>query len=273
MQTTIVGSVEQVRATNALYLLGAQPKAHLLNATPEWVVAQAVMGYTGVFQAEPLTKDQQDEYWKELGATKLKGPLEMANTFWMVENVTRAFTHQLARYRLGTSMVQESQRFSIQVAEQDLSKGNLAKIMVPAKVVSTGQMETFIDTCELAMEEYHRLIAGGADIQDARSVLPTHICTRLYLSVNMAALAHIYEQRSCCQTQGSGDKGEWELVVKQMKTQLHEQGFKHYAATLIAPWENKNCVTCGFGANFDRPCRNQYLFDANLDALYWKERK
>lgn len=273
MQCSVTGSIEQIRTTNALYLMGPDPKVSLLYATPEWVVAQATMGYTGKYQAEPLTKEQQETYWKELGNTKLKGPLDMATTFWLIDEVTRAFTHQLARYRLGTSMVQESQRFSIQFATEAPSVGNVAKIMVPSKVVANDQVEQFIDGCEPAMEEYHRLIARGAEAQDARAVLPTHICTKLYLSMNMSALAHVYEQRSCCQTQGSGDKGEWELVVKQMKTQLHEQGFKHYAATLIAPWENKNCVTCGFGANFDRPCKNKAKFDANLDALYWSDVK
>lgn len=267
MKATILsGEVEMVRTTNALYLLGAQPTVSFLEATPEWVVAQATMGYAGVYQAEPLTEAQQKQYWKELGDTKLKGPLEMANTLWLVEDVTRAFTHQLARYRLGTSMVQESQRFVIQYAEEIPTVGNAAKIMVPNKVVREGHLENFIDTCEGSMEEYHRLIKEGIDVQDARSVLPTHICTRLYLSINMSALVHVYEQRSCCQAQS----GEWTAVIRQMKFLLDDRGFKRYAATLLAPWQNPNCITCGFGANFDRPCKNKDKFDANLDAAYWK---
>src|SRR5688572_1342097 len=96
-----------IESNQALYLLGAQPKATLLHASPEWIIAQATQGYAGIFSAEPLGEQAAEHYWNELGATVLKGPLEMATTFWLVENVTRAFTHQLARYRMGTSMVQE----------------------------------------------------------------------------------------------------------------------------------------------------------------------
>lgn len=258
-----------ITTPQAKYLLGAQPVATLLQATPEWVVAQATMGYTGTYQAEPLTKEQQETFWTELGKTKLKGPLEMAQTFWLVENVTRAFTHQLARYRLGTSMVQESQRFSVQVATEvvSLQPGNPATIMVPLTVVASGEVEEFIQTCETAMAEYHSMISDGIPVQDARSVLPTHICTRLYLSVNMASLSHIYEQRSCCQA----DHAEWYPIIRQMRSQLYDQGFTHYAGTLMAPWEDKNCISCGFGANFDRPCKHQHLFDRNLNNA-WLER-
>lgn len=250
----------------AKYLLGPQPKATLLHATPEAYIAQATMGYTGVYQATPLTQAQQETYWRELGETKLKGPLEMATTFWLVENVTRAFTHQLARYRLGTSMVQESQRFIVQATYEVHDPHNTAIIMIPTATITAGRIEEFIEKCDLAMSEYHSQIHEGVPVQDARALLPTHICTRLYLSVNLAALAHIYEQRTCCQAQ----HGEWSEVVSQFRNQLKDKGFPHYANTLTTPWQNPNCITCGFGANFDRPCKYQGMFDANLDAAYWK---
>ena len=256
---------ESITTPQAVYLLGAQPKATLLHATPEWVIAQATRGYAGKYTAQQISGNELDDYWAELGATALKGPLEMATTFWLIENVSRAFTHQLARYRQGASMVQESQRFSVQVMTQDVREGNRAVIMVPANVAQDADsLEDFVGTAEECMKSYHAMIAGGKDVQDARAILPTHICTRLYLSVNMSGLRHIYHQRTCCQAQ----HGEWTEVMDQMKTMLGMKGFTHYFNTLQAPWEDPKCISCGFGANFDRPCKHQDKFDHNLMENY-----
>lgn len=255
---------DSIMTENCLYLLHPQPLATLLYATPEWVIAQATKGYTGVYTDDAMGTDEQDKFWRELGDTKLKGPLEMANTFWLIEDVTRAFTHQLARYRLGVSMVQESMRFS----KQDKK---LAHIMVPSNIVNNSSgLEQFVDSCETAMQTYHTMTATpGINIEDARAILPTHICTRLYLNVNLSALAHIYDQRYCCQAQGSNldEQGEWKQIVTQMKEELVAHGYNHYAATLAAPWENPLCVSCGFGASFDRPCTYANKFSNNLEAL------
>lgn len=247
------------------YLLHAQPRVTLLHATPEWVVAQATKGYTGVYTAEPMSQNEQNIFWEELGNTKLKGPLEMAQTFWLIEDVSRAFTHQFARYRIGVSAVQESQRFSKQV-------GANARIMVPSRVVnSPGELESFIDSCESMMQAYYAMLeSGNVQVQDARGILPTNICTRLYANIAVNSLAHIYEQRYCCQAQdsGAGENGEWKQVVRQMKEQLTAKGFAQYAKLLTAPWENPQCTSCGFGASFDRPCSYQSKFDGNLVKIY-----
>jgi flavin-dependent thymidylate synthase len=253
-----------IETESCTYILTPTPKVTLLQATPEWVVAQATKGYTGHYSAEPLTLEEQEEFWAELGATKLKGPMEMANTFWLIEDVTRAFTHQFARYRLGVSFVQESQRFSRQV-------GKLARIAVPTNIAnSSSDLESFIEGCETAMRTYHTLLDGGMATQDARAILPTHICTRLYAMISMKSLVHIYDQRQCCQAQnsGKGEKGEWRQLVDQMKQQLEANNFPHYAAALIAPWEDPRCTSCGFGAQFDRKCSFADKFAKNLENLY-----
>lgn len=252
---------DKIFTDHCTFLLGPQPKATLLFSTPEWVVAQATKGYTGHYSSEPLTEQEVQTFWQELGATKLKGPLEMAQTFWLVEDVTRAFTHQLARYRMGMSMVQESQRFSVQ-------EGIRAKIMIPQNVTRSGELEAFIESCEQAMIGYHTAILAGIPVQDARAYLPQHICTRLYVNFTMSSLAHVYDQRSCCQAQ----EGEWEILIQQFKQELWDKGFIHYHDTLMAPWENPTCTSCGFGAAFDRPCSHKAKFDRNLENLYWKDK-
>lgn len=247
------------------YIVRPQPKVWLLSATPEWVVAKATKGYTGIYTTEPISMEEQIKFWQELGDTKLKGPLEMASTFWLIEDVTRAFTHQFARYRIGVSMVQESQRFSKQV-------GKLARIMVPDRIVNNSSaMEEYIESCETAMRTYYAMLeAEGVETQDARGLLPTNICTRLYATIAMTGLTHMYEQRHCCQAQdsGAGENGEWKQVVTQFKQELKNYGYLNYARSLKAPWEDPRCTNCGFGASFDRPCSYAEKFRENLIRLY-----
>jgi thymidylate synthase ThyX len=248
---------EIINGTYATYLLGAQPIVTLLYATPEWIVAQATKGYTGHYAAEALSAEEVKEFWNELGATKLKEPLAMAQAFFLIQDVTRAFTHQIARYRLGINIVQESQRFSL----QDKHK---ATIVIPQNYCKNNTLvEEFIDICEQNMAHYHAAIDAGLAVQDARAILPTHICTRLYVNASILTLAHIYEQRSCCQAQ----EGEWEEVISQIKCALRQQGFTQYSNVLRAPWETKTCISCGFGASFDRPCAYQSKFEQNLHKI------
>src|SRR3990172_698823 len=65
-------------------------------------------GYTGVYSPslewEGYTKEQAFE---DIQKTKLQTPFEMVHTLWLLRDVTRAFTHQLVRYRIGTAFVQE----------------------------------------------------------------------------------------------------------------------------------------------------------------------
>jgi hypothetical protein len=240
------------------FLMRPQPKVTLLHATPEWLVAVTTQGYTGKFSTS-MTAEEVDEFWRELGNTKLKAPLEMANTVWLLEDVTRSFTHQLVRYRTA-SVVQESLRFSVQDA-------NKAGVMVPASFLrDASTLEDYCNTAEESFRAYDRIIEAGHPVQDARAILPHNTCTRLYFGVDMRTLAHIAEQRYCCQAQGSGagESGEWTSVMDQMKEQLLQAGFSYYAAQFKAPWESPSCVSCGFGASFDRPCSYQDKFDFNL---------
>ena len=244
------------------FIWGAYPKVTLEWATPDWVVAMATRGYTGDYSGEISAADVS-RFWYELKETKLKTPLEMASTFWLLEDVSRAFTQQLARYRQGISIVQESQRFAIQgegIREGEIE--NKPRVLVPKNIVDSPMLEEYCEAITRSSETYWKYIYEGGDIQDARSLLPLATCTRLYLSVNVKTLVHIYEQRMCCQAQAE----EWGKVMYEMKLSLQKNNFHNYSNQLQPPWKNKNVVSCGFGASFDRPCIHQDLFRHNLLA-------
>lgn len=251
------------------FLFGPRPEVTLINATPQSVVALMTRGYTGNYSAT-ITPEEELQFFRELGNTKLKAPLEAAQVCFLLEDVTRSFTHQIVRYRTA-KIVQESLRFSIQVSEQEQS-GNRAKVMVPQSVMDSGSeaLEDYCLSCENAFRSYWTAIESGVPTQDARGLLPHNTCTRMFISLDVKTLAHIAEQRYCCQAQGSGagESGEWTSVVEQMKESLKENGFWYYADQMRAPWEDPECTNCGFGASFDRPCSYQHKFFANLKAKY-----
>ncbi len=231
-----------------------EPEVSLVGLSDSRIVALATRGYSGKFGVA-ISPEEVDEFWRELELTKLKTPLEMVHATFLFGNVTRSFTHQLARYRLGTSLVQESMRFSVQ---------SDARILIPARIMASEdtELEEFMDATEASMRGYWAAIHAGIPTQDARAMLPHAITTRVFVQFSMLTLANVYRQRACCQAQ----EGEWEIVVSEMKNLIEEHDPK-LASVLRAPWEDPSCISCGFGASFDRPCTNQAKFDANLRAL------
>lgn len=196
-----------------------------------------------------ITDDEVTKFLSDLESTKLQTPNAFVTMVWLLKNVTRNFEQQLTRYRVGTAFVCESLRFS--------DKRNAEFY---CKMKTERGRSIYRTSMAAAIEEYEMLIANGEATQDSRDVLPGSICTHLFFSCNLQTLAHIYAQRACCQAQSE----EWGAVLGQMSSLLQEQA-PALQKFLKAPWEDKKCISCGFGASFDRTCSNQNLFDQNLE--------
>src|SRR5690606_26978085 len=76
-----------------------------------------------VYRDRTAITDEQRRYeWEQVEATHLKAPLEFITLHFLVEGVTRAFTHQMVRQRTA-AYAQESMRFAVKedmVGEIDL---------------------------------------------------------------------------------------------------------------------------------------------------------
>jgi hypothetical protein len=66
-----------------------------------------------VYSQTEITDEQREWAWEELSKTRLNTPLEGVTVKFMLEAVTRSFTHQLVRQRVGAYYVQESLRFAV----------------------------------------------------------------------------------------------------------------------------------------------------------------
>lgn len=214
------------------------------------VVALATRGYGGTYTPQ-ISRDEIDHNLEELRKTKLKTPLRFANSVWLLNNVTRSFTHQMVRYDIGTAFVQESLRFAVH---------ERVRVLVPRRALERPEhLRHYAIGAAEAVTNYHRMLQDGAPAEDARGLLPSNVLTSIFCSLNLSTVAHIYEQRMCCQAQAE----EWITVATEFKRQLEAQQ-PELAGFITAPWECGQ-VNCGFNAKFDRPCAYADKFKRNLN--------
>ncbi len=92
------------------------PKVWLLWCTPDplGAIAAACKMYKGevVRDLSTVTDAERLEYFEQVQKTKLKAPFEFVKFHFLIEGVTRAFTHQMVRQRTAV-YAQESLRFAV----------------------------------------------------------------------------------------------------------------------------------------------------------------
>ncbi len=215
-----------------------------ISSDPVASLAMLVRGYAQTYSPQ-IGEEEVEDMLEQIQKTKLKTPLEFIQTIWLIQDVSRAFTHQIVRSRVGTQFVQESLRFSDKRS---------AKFLVSREIRNSPEAEQVYRQGILsAVSSYEQLLQMGIPVQDARGVLPHHVLTNLFFGCSLSTLARIFEQRTCCQAQSE----EWTPLMYKMREQLPEE----LRAFLVEPWKSGS-MSCGFGASFDRPCKYQASFDA-----------
>lgn len=128
---------------------------------------------------------------------------EFVDYTFLIDGVTRAFTHQLVRTREG-SYAQQSQRtvdmqmfpFVTPTALQEGSEGEVV----------------YVNTMEQIDDGYRKMRELGVNPQDARGVLPTNVCTNIVAKFNLRTLHNMAKTRLCTRTQG-----EYQDVFREMR--------------------------------------------------------
>lgn len=184
---------------------------------------------------DSMSTDRQKAYCDEIFKSKLRGALEFAHFEFMVEGVTRAFTHQLVRHRT-MSFSQQSMRFF------DASESGFKMPKVSQEL-----QETMEDHYRLTSLTYRSLLERGCPIEDARSILPTNVQTLISFSSSFRGLVDMAEVRLCLQSQG-----EFREVMVAIKNEIRDKVSPYLADQLkiSCQWEGK----CGFESIFDRDC-------------------
>jgi flavin-dependent thymidylate synthase len=263
------------------------PSVTLLNATPDPLGSLAALCamYEGrvVRSLAEVSDDARRQAFADMGSTALSGPLEVAQFHFLVEGVTRSFTHQMVRERQAF-FAQESMRFAVvdgqPWSERVAYPPSLAREPGPYKSwdMLKAEEQAYIlardnwdDAVERAERNYTRLIEAGIPAEDARGLMPHAMTTRLHWVLDLRGLLHVAGLRLCTQAQF-----EWRQVmagvVKALRdacwdsdpggpmTQiLGRAGAREvdWQFRLIAEQLRPVCYQqgrCGFMAKFDRGC-------------------
>lgn len=282
------------------------PKVYLLQAPadPLGAVAAACKMYKGevVRNLATVTDDERRDYLAQVLKTRLQMPFETVQFHFLLEGVTRSFTHQLVRQRTA-AYAQESLRFA--VVEDDLQK----RVALPPYLAGTVSLSQwakdmsepdgnpkpreYMERNTSALQDvrnqwddevgrigrvYQNMIEAGMPAEDARALLPHGVTTRVHYITNLRGLLDHAGNRLCTQAQF-----EWRLVFSRIAeavrtynpyadVDLSDTNFggrdyqdAHWQYEALAELFRPICYAtgkCEFKADFDRACKIRDRVDA-----------
>jgi flavin-dependent thymidylate synthase len=122
----------------------------------------------------------------------IKSSWEFVDYTFMIEGVSRAFTHQFVRNRQG-SYAQQTMRM-LDVSGFEYTTG-------PSFENSITACNLYHDTMATLNATYMELLQMGIPEEDARGILPTNICTNIMAKYNLRTLSELVASRSSPRTQ------------------------------------------------------------------------
>jgi flavin-dependent thymidylate synthase len=138
---------------------------------------------------------------------------EFVDYIFAIEDVTRAFTHQLVRHRVGTSFAQQAQR-AVDMTGFTYETGPSIREWTDPFYPEENEAEYDQIMGEIS-KSYNRLVTMGVKGQDARGVLPTNIHTNIVFKANLRTLHEMALKRLCVKAQG-----EFQEVFRAIKNEV-----------------------------------------------------
>lgn len=180
-------------------------KITLINHTPDAVSillftrsTRLKLGPGGFDEVKNWPTDKKIDELEKLRNT-IQSSWEFIDYIFCIEDVTRAFTHQLVRHRIGTSFAQQTQR-SVDMGDFTYLTGDSIKRNFEE---GYNHVEDIYEDGMLHIKQtYHKLIEKEVNPQDARGILPTNIHTNIIFKANLRTLHDMGLKRLCVKTQG-----------------------------------------------------------------------
>lgn len=239
------------------------PVVTLINATPDPLGSlAAICGiYSGkIYRSLREVKDEDRKAkFQDMMNTVLNGSLEVAQFHFLIEGVSRSFTHQAVRAR-GAFYAQESLRFAVKENWVDEVHEPPSFANLPEDHMWRAKWKRVLNVINT---EYTYLVNDGMPAEEARDLLPHAVTTRYHWVVDLRGLLQEAGKRTCTQAQFA-----WRLMFAQVAKALREYGrgssvYMHtvredaWQFEFIADQLRPNCFqtgSCGFMAAFDRGC-------------------
>ena len=143
-------------------------------------------------EIDSWTEDEKIEEAKYIANT-IRSSWEFLDYTFLIEGVSRAFTHQFVRNRQG-SYAQQTMRM--------LDVSDFAYITGPSLQGDDQASELYHDIMATINASYQDLLGLGIPAEDARGILPTNICTNIMAKYNLRTLAELVASRASPRTQG-----------------------------------------------------------------------
>lgn len=165
-----------------------------------------------------LMQDIESWSWEEVErelrymAQTIPSSWEFVTYTFLINNVTRAFTHQLVRTRTG-AYAQQTMRV-LNVEGWTYGTG-------PSLRRNPEQRAVYDAAMERVAEVYDDLILQNVAIEDARGILPTNIHTNIVAKFDLRNLVSTMRKRASGRTQG-----EYRSVLEAMRSEI----------TRVHPW-------------------------------------
>lgn len=233
-----------------------RPQVTLLSMTPQplQVMAAAAALYRGEIRrsVQTVTIEESLHWLKQAMTSRGSQPqLEFVDLHFLIEGVTRAFTHQLVRQRVGATYIQESMRFAV--------KDNAgSETSMPPHIENLPEDHPMRVVWQQAVAHnswaYNAMVNGGVPAEDARGILPTNITTRIHYKTTLRGLVDHAGLRLCSQAQF-----EWKQVWDGMIREVRQYGphSERWQQRAIASLFRPVCYhtgKCEFMGEHDRFC-------------------
>lgn len=157
----------------------------------------------------------------EYMANTIPSSWEFCDYVFLIEDVTRAFTHQFVRTRQGSYAQQTMRVLNKRGWTYETGPSiEAGYVLHPADGSIDGmsrEAELYHDTMATIAAAYDEMVEGGIAIEDARGVLPTNIHTNIVAKFNLRTLAEMARKRASGRTQG-----EYRQVMEAMKSAVTE---------------------------------------------------
>jgi flavin-dependent thymidylate synthase len=140
-----------------------------------------------------LMSDEDKAKELQYMANTIPSSWEFVDYIFLIQGVSRAFTHQFVRHRHG-SYAQQTMRV-LDVSGFEYVTGP----SIGGLDTETGKVyHSMMASIDL---HYRDLIKNGAEIEDARGILPTNICTNILAKLNLRSISELAKTRTGGRTQ------------------------------------------------------------------------
>ena len=156
---------------------------------------------------------------------------EFADVTMVIDDYSARVIRELYTHIIGTSKLQESTRY-IDCSKFDFYTPNSIKNNADADAVYNNIMDNIKET-------YTALIGLGIKKEDVANILPLGMSTKIVLRINVRALIHMFELRSCTRAYI-----EYRQLMNEMKKQL--SSLDQEWDTLCKNYFKTKCIKLGY---------------------------